>query len=57
MATKSGNDWKLSQPEKPLNSKFHDASIGLSLMVKHYIFIKVIMVEIYMNVCLKEING
>lgn len=30
MATKSGNDWKLSQPEKPLNSKFHDASIGLS---------------------------
>ena len=30
MATKSGSDWKLSQPEKPLNSKFHDASIGLS---------------------------
>ena len=30
MATKSGSDWKLSHPEKPLNSKFHDASIGLS---------------------------
>jgi len=30
MATKSGSDWKLSQPGKPLNSKFHDASIGLS---------------------------
>jgi len=30
MATKSDGNWKLSQPGKPLNSKFHDASIGLS---------------------------
>jgi len=30
MATKSANDWKLTQLGKPLNSKFHDASIGLS---------------------------
>lgn len=30
MATKSGNDWQLTQPGNPLNSKFHDASIGLS---------------------------